>query len=263
MLRSGKRRVFASLKSRGLVLRSIVAIAAASMVLPAAAIAEDTLGTNDCVGLECNPVMSATFVPEAQGLVPSVAGLDELVTQKSSGFYSVPALVLRGDGKPRSVVYLAKAGEHDQMPESVRSLPAVKETTVSNDMTLVVVDFGQIIKYPGTPVAGTARRRPRAKAAAHTCAARTFCLYYLADFNLPVWEWWGPSYAGRGWQPLGTTGWGRSQRNPRAGDTLLSDGSGERYCAKENSEDSTFANNAIGMGNVSHVALLGSTPDRC
>jgi hypothetical protein len=54
--------------------------------------------------------------------------------------------------------------------------------------------------------------------------------------------------------------------NHRDGDTLLADlydGDGTRYCARQQSEDSTFGNNPIGNNEVSSVALLGSSPDRC
>lgn len=54
--------------------------------------------------------------------------------------------------------------------------------------------------------------------------------------------------------------------NHRDGDSLFADftnGDGTRYCARQQSEDSTFSNNPIGNNHITSFALLGSTPDRC
>jgi hypothetical protein len=57
-----------------------------------------------------------------------------------------------------------------------------------------------------------------------------------------------------------------SMLNIRDGDSLLADGAngdGTRYCAREQSEDTTFSNNPIGNNAVSSWALLGSDINRC
>jgi hypothetical protein len=81
--------------------------------------------------------------------------------------------------------------------------------------------------------------------------------------------WSGATYAGTGWWNYGSFfsyNFGASMGNIRDGDSLLADGfdgNGVRYCAQQQSEDSTFSNNTIGNDHASSLALLGSTPDRC
>jgi len=238
------------------------------------AVAAPSSSQDLCVGLECDLPATGTYVPEAQGAVPGVSGLDELLAQTRSGFYALPAPVYRGDVRPRAVVYLAKAGDLTQMPASVRNLPAVQnllgvEGADIDTTTFVVVDHGIRLVIPTEAGAATSRSagpRPRARAATLPfCPVRSFCLYVEENYLGSYYEFPGPIYAGIGWMNLGTN-WGKSQINARPGDTLLADhslGEGTRYCAQQESEDSTFSNNPIGNGNASSVALLGSTPDRC
>jgi hypothetical protein len=227
-----------------------------------------------CVGLECDLPESGTYVPEAQGIVSDVAGLDELWAQTSSGFYSLPALVYRGNVRPRAVVYLAKAGDFALMPASVRNLPAVESLLEADGSdidatTFVVVDHGIRIRIPAEAGAAASRsvgHHPRARAATLPfCEVRFFCLFSAENYLGENWEFSGVLYAGTEWHNLGTN-FGASQINARDGDTLLADhslGEGTRYCAQQQSEDSTFSNNPIGNGHASSFALLGSTPDRC
>lgn len=274
MLQPIKRRAFVARTSLARRLACMVALAAASMVLSTAGAGAATVTepTDLCVGLECDAPASGSYVPEAQGAVPAVADLDELRSQEASGFYELPALVYRGDVQPRAVVYLAKPSQLDRMPASVRNLTAVRNFAQTagakpDTSTLVVVDHGIGIAIPAEqPVAGAARR-PRARAAqlAWWCAERTFCLSQSENYGGTIWNWDGARYAGTGWYNLGTN-YGSSMVNDRGGDTLLADhglGSGTQYCAQQWSMDSTFSNNAIGNGNASSIALLGSTPDRC
>src|SRR5829696_5122940 len=97
--------------------------------------------TDLCVGLQCDVPASGSYVPDAQGSVPAVADLDELRAQTESGFYQLPALVYRGAAQPRSVVYLAKAGQFGRMPESVRNLSAARSFSggMTDTMSLVVI----------------------------------------------------------------------------------------------------------------------------
>lgn len=266
-----KRRAFRPGARRAHALACTIAISVASLVLSTAgaAGAATTESTDLCVGLECNLPASGSYVPEAQGDVPEVAGLEELRAQAQSGFYALPALVYRGDVQPRAVVYLAKAGQLDRMPASVRSLPAVRgfgEAAGAQTTTLVVIDHGISIAFPAQPVAGSARRPTARAARLHwACPERSFCLFQSENYGGAIWRFDGPTTAGTGWQNL-ETNTGSSMINDRGGDTLLADhasGDGTRYCAQEWSLDTTFSNNPIGNGNASSVALLGSTPDRC
>lgn len=258
---------FASCK----VLMCTLAIAAASMTLSAAgAAAEKAPEAADlCVGLQCNLPASGSYVPEAQGSVPAVAGLQELMAQRRSGFYEMPALAYRGDVQPQAVVYLAKAGERARVPTSVQDLPAVQDYTRaagpnSDTDTLVVVDYGITVAIPAEGAAAAVR--PTAKAASLSeCSQRKFCIYDGENFIGLYWAIDGPTYTGIGWINLGTNV-GASMANYRDGDSLLADhglGEGTRYCAQQQSVDSTFANNAIGNYNASSVALLRGTDDRC
>jgi len=246
-----------------------------SLAVFASTAAAATSSSQDlCVGLECDVPASGTYVAEAQGSVPEVTGIDQLLAQKSSGFYSLPALVYRGDAQPRAVVYLAKSGDLAQMPTSVRNLPVVQSLLTADSSgidatTFVVVDHGIRLVLPTDPGAAASRSagaRPHARAATLPfCPSRSFCLYQEENYLGSYYEWPGVLYAGIGWMNLGTN-FGKSQINARAGDTLLADhslGEGTRYCAQQESEDSSFSNNPIGNGNASSVALLGSTPDRC
>jgi hypothetical protein len=252
----------------------LLAACASLAVFTSAAVAAPSSSQDLCVGLECDLPASGTYVPEAQGAVPEVSGLDELLAQTRSGFYAMPAPVYRGDVRPRAVVYLTKAGDLMQMPASVRNLPAVQSLLQADGSgidatTFVVVDHGIRLVIPTEPGAATSRsvgHRPRARAATLPfCEPRFFCLYQAESYLGEYYAFYGPIYAGAGWINLGTN-FGKSQINARDGDSLLADhslGEGTRYCAQQQSEDSTFSNNPIGNGNASSVALLGSTPDRC
>lgn len=250
---------------------------AVAMALPLSGNAAGiTQESNDlCVGLECDLPASGLYVPEAHGAVPAVADLDDLRRQKKSGFYRLPALVYRTDAQPQAVVYLAKAGDSEQMPDSVRNLPAVRDAARTsgaaiNAMTMVVVDHGISLTFATGPVAGAARRaKARAAQLHYTCPERYFCVFKREnlDYNIsdPVARISGPMYWGTGWHNFGTN-FGSSMVNDRGGDSLLADhglGTGTRYCARQYSLDYTFSNNAIGNDNASSWALLGSTPDRC
>jgi hypothetical protein len=256
--------------------RALLLVAACALltVFASTAAAAPSSSEDLCVGLECDLPASGTYVPEAQGAVPEVSGVDELLAQKHSGFYALPALIYRGDVRPRAVVYLAKAGDLAQMPASVRNLPAVHgslraDGSAVDATTFVVVDHGIRLVIPSETTATASRalrHRPRARAATLPyCEVRFFCLYDGENYLGEYYQFSGALYAGTGWHNLGTN-FGSSQINARAGDTLLSDhslGEGTRYCAQQESEDSTFSNNPIGNGHASSVALLGRTPDRC
>jgi hypothetical protein len=155
----------------------------------------------------------------------------------------------------------------------VRNLPAVQSLLQTDPSgaggTVVVVDHGIRFVVPadrGATAARAERHRPSARAATLPyCEPRFFCLYQAESYLGEYYAYYGPTYAGAGWINLGTN-FGKSQINARTGDTLLADhslGEGTRYCAQQESEDSSFVNNPIGNGNASSVALLGTTPDRC
>lgn len=251
-----------------------LAVCSSLALFAAAAAAAPSSSKDLCVGLECDAPASGTYVPEAQDALPAVSGLDELLAQQNSGFYALPALVYRGDVQPRAAVYLAKAGDFTQMPTSVRNLPAVQTLLQARGseietITFVVVDHGIRIMAPPEANAAASRsvaRHPRARAAVIPgCEDRYFCLWPEVSWIGRNWEISGVLYAGTEWHNFGTN-FGSSQVNNRDGDTLLADhslGEGTRYCAQQQSSDSTFENNPIGNGNASSFALLGRTPDRC
>lgn len=246
-----------------LCMLTVAAITLASPALGAAAV--PTASTDMCVGLECDLPASGFYVPEAQGSLSSVGSLDELEAQKQSGFFRIPALVYRGDARPEAVVYLAKAGTIDQMPESVAQLPAVRDfvkegraATDAND--LVVIDHGMRLVMPNKPVATAAFTDPSGR-----CDPRYFCVFEYESYDGGIYALSGVLYWGTGWHNFGTNT-GSSQVNNRAGDSLLADhsmGTGTRYCAQQYSFDTTFSNNPLGNWAASSWALLGSTPDRC
>lgn len=251
----------------------VVAVVSVALATTAAAAIDQTAqraaSTDLCVGLECDVPASGTYVSEAQGAVPSVADVDELMTQKDSGFYEMPALVYRGDVQPHAVVYLSKPGELDRMPASVKNLTAVQDygrsakSSLDTD-TVVVVDHGIVMVVPDQRAAAAAH--PRAKAARlEDCADRKFCIFDGENFIGLYFAADGPTYTGIGWSNFGTNV-GASMANTRDGDSLLADhslGEGTRYCAREQSVDSDFGNNAIGNHNASSWALLRGTDDRC
>lgn len=251
------------------MLIGLCAFAAAAFVLATATAAAATSSVEACAGLDCG----GQYVPEAAGTVPAVGGIDELGMQRASGFYDMPALVYTGDVQPQAVAYLAKAGELDRMPASVRNLPAVRDLlrasgAKAGSTSFAVIDSGTLYTFANGPSAA-ASRHPKAKAAASSdCPQRYFCVWRFINFD-SNWERLtlsGVNYAGQGWFNLGTN-FGSSQANWRDGDSLLADhglGEGNRYCAQQQSEDSTFANNTpFGNGIASSFALLGSTPNRC
>lgn len=238
------------------------------------ATADASPASQDCIGLDCSPPPSATYIPEAHGTVPSLASIDELMAQRESGFYRIPAIVFQGDVASQTVVYLSRPGTFDQVPRSMRSLPAVADfermAGSTSTTTLIVIDRGISLGVPAGRAAVAAHgSRPKARAASwHGCLPRYFCLWGAEGFGGGWLIFYGPDYYGRGWLNLTGTyrNFGSSMVNYRDGDTLLADwwdGNSTRYCAQQQSEDSTFSNNPIGNGNTSSVALLGSTPDRC
>ncbi|MBA2634406.1 MAG: peptidase inhibitor family I36 protein [Chloroflexi bacterium] len=218
--------------------------------------------------------MSPNYVPEAHGVIRAVAGLDELKAQTESGFYEMPALVYQGDAQPRAVVYLSRPSQFGRMPASVRNLRLVRQVELSgevNTATLVVIDRGITLVIPADARAA-ARRRPRAKAADlvdawNACGDRNFCVWdgdNWGGFRVTI---DGPSNVGTGWHNFPTywRNWANSMVNRRDGDSLLADGndgSGARYCAQQQSYDSTFSNN-FGNNVANSWALLGSADNRC
>jgi hypothetical protein len=260
-----------SYETRARVPLCILAVAAI-LAVPAAAAADADSAGPLCVGLDCGSPVSRDYVPEAHGAAPAVAGLDELKAQRESGFYEIPALVWQGDVQPQAVVYLSKPGQFARMPASVRNLRVVRDFELTlgsglNAATLVVIDHGIMRVIPGDLAA--ARRRPKAQAA-HTepwrgCSDRYFCLYGTPDWGGGIDPWCGPCYYGAGWINF-SPDFGSSMVNHRDGDSLIADGydgNGARYCARQQSEDSTFSGNPIGNDRANSVALLGSSPDRC
>lgn len=174
------------------------------------------------------------------------------------------------------------------MPASVRNLTVVRDFELSlnsevvNTATLVVIDRGARLVIPAGDVVTArrpganktaARRRMRPRVAYHPepwhgCGNLYFCVYTGGDYGGIRTELYGPSYYGRGWFNFGSSSNNThdSMVNHRDGDSLLADGyngGGTRYCARQQSEDSTFSNNPLGNNQASSFALLGSTPDRC
>jgi hypothetical protein len=248
----------------------------AMMTMPALASAEPAQ-MGRCVGLTCGSPGDSAYVLEAHGLVPALSGLDQAAAQTQSGFYDIPAPVYQGDVPPRVVVYLAAPGQSEDMPASVRELPAVTDLELGagwdrSGAALVVIDRG--LRYVAPAQTATASRRgPRARAAdgvpIHGCQDRYFCQYGAQDFLGGVLTWYGPTWYGTGWHNLNST-WNNitsSMVNHRDnGDSLMADGfegGGTRYCAQQHSEDSRLENNAIGDNAASSIALLPSTDDRC
>jgi hypothetical protein len=251
---------------------ALVAAAIALIALPA------TAAASDCIGLDCGTPTSPDFVPEAQGPAPAAASVDELMAQSDSGFYEVPALVWRqGEVQPRTVVYLSKPGQFGRMPGSVRNLRlvthfALRRGSELDSATLVVVDRG-ILLIVGPHARVAARRRKQARAAQSAldawadCPDKTFCLWSQDDWEEAEWDIDGPTYVGTGWHNLSSlfNNVANSMVNHRDGDSLLATGTGgdgARYCARENTWDSTFSNN-FGNNTASSWALLGSAIDRC
>lgn len=266
-----RRRLVRLSRARQHLLMCVLAVAI--MALPAAATA-GTEGASPpesrdlCVGLECDRA-GRPAVPEALGNVPAMSEFEALKTQKGSGFYEVPAPMWTGDAQPRSVVYLAKAGEFHRMPESVRSLSIVRDLAQtpgfdSDANDVLIVDQGILGVVPAARASAAAR--PRAKAASLSdCSDRYFCIWDLQDYIGLLWKIYGPDWTGTGWHNM-YGNMGSSMANYREGDSLLADGSaggGTRYCARENSVDSTLGNNAIGNNNASSWALLRGTDNRC
>lgn len=244
-------------------LRYAVATAALAASLAATTPASAATIGPGCVGLHC----AASNVPEAQAFARSLDRNDRLTSVAESGFYEVPALVYQGEKPARMVVYVSRRGELDRMPDSIRNLPAISalgRAMELNAVTLVVLDRG-IIQIARDERAMTSRRARARAALTIECAPRFFCLWPRVNYGGQIRAWYGPTYYGRGWISW-TSGWGSSQRNGRAGDTLLARGAagtGIRYCAPQHSADKTFADDAIGNERAKSVALLGSTPDRC
>jgi peptidase inhibitor family I36 len=220
-------------------------------------------GTPRCVGLNCSGPASPDYVPEANGDVRAAAGLDELNAESRSGFYEIPAPMYQGDVPPRAVVYLAKAGQVERMPASVRNLPGVRDELTSGlwarAATLVVIHRG-VIEVMSAPAMWPVDQW-------NACGDKAFCLWdgeNGAGFMLRI---PGPEYVGSGWWNLSSSvnNWANSMVNRRDGDSLLADGAGgtgARYCARQQSIDATFSNN-FGNNVASSFALLGSGIDRC
>jgi hypothetical protein len=245
--------------------------AVAALALPA------TASASDCLSLDCGTPASPGYVPEAHGGAPVVAGLDELKAQTESGFYEVPAQVSGGVVYPRSVVYLSKPGQFERMPASVRNLPQVTHFAVTrgselSTATLVVIHPGILLIITSDTRAAT-RRGSRAKAAQlpgdawNDCPDRNFCLWSQDDWEEAQFNIHGPMWVGTGWHNFPSTynDVANSQVNRRDGDSLLAlgtYGAGPRYCAQQQSLDSTFSNN-FGNNVATSWALLGSGTNRC
>lgn len=251
---------------------AIFAATVAILAVPAAA------APNHCIGLDCGSPVSPDYVPEAHGAAPAVAGIDQLLARGESGFYEIPALVYQGDVQPRAVVYLAKPGQFGRMPSSVRNLGLVREVELAGGSEvataiLVVIDRGILLQVIPADTGAAARRRQRAKAAklwaeAWTdCGDKHFCLWDSVDWEGFKFVIDGPTFVGTGWHNFSASfnNWANSMVNRRDGDSLLAtgtDGDGARYCASQQSFDSTFSNN-FGNNVASSWALLGSGIDRC
>jgi hypothetical protein len=203
-----------------------------------------------------------------------------LRAQRQSGFYEIPAPIWQGS-QSSAVVYLSNPGQLGRMPASVRNLRLVSEFIernagpVTNTATLVVVDRGVLGVVPSGAMA-TSRRRSLARAAKTSdqawsfCGDRNFCLSWETDWNGFTYVLDGPTFTGTGWHNLTGSGYNNtaaSMVNRRVGDSLLADlydGGGVRYCAREQSYDSTFSNNAPFANNLaSSWAMLGSADNRC
>jgi hypothetical protein len=177
------------------------------------------------------------------------------------------------DSQPRAVVYLSTPGQLGRMPASVRRLRVVRDLQLAlgsefGAATLVVIENGIMRIVPSRASASRRRMKARTAHAWHGCPDLYFCLWENASWSGGWWPWYGPEYYGTGWWNYrnGFNNVADSMVNHRDGDTLLADlydGDGTRYCARQQSEDSTFGNNPIGNNEVSSVALLGSSPDRC
>jgi hypothetical protein len=149
---------------------------------------------------------------------------------------------------------------------------AVARGSELNTATLVVIDRGiLLILSPDARVA--TRRGERAKAARlpgdawNACPDRNFCLWSADDWEQAQFNIHGPTYVGTGWHnfPSLYNDVANSQVNRRDGDSLLASGTygaGARYCARQQSLDSTFSNN-FGNNVATSWALLGSGIDRC
>lgn len=263
-----------SYESRARLLLCVFTVTAALLILSTAAMA----AAPRCVGLNCSNATSQDYVPGAHRAVPSVNGLGQLVTQKKSGFYEIPAPIYQGGDRPSAVVYLSTPGQLGRMPASVRDLTAVRDFeraagSAANAAVLVVIDHSLRYVIPADRGAAAARHRPRAQAAdgvpIHGCQDRYFCQYGSGGFGGGRLEWYGPTYFGTGWWNLGGA-WNNiteSMVNHRDnGDSLMADGfdgGGTRYCAQQHSEDAELGNNPLGNDHASSVALLPSTDDRC
>ena len=209
-----------------------------------------------------------------------MAAVDDLTDQTESGFYDTPAPVWQGDVQPRAVVYVSKPGELARMPASVRNLRAVRDLQPAfgsslNAATLIVIDTGIVRVFPSSAAAArvrarkhaaSKRRRVMARAADKAqCTDKYFCTWDDTGWTGFINRWYGPTYYGLGWVNY-SPAQGASMVNNRDGDSLLADGyngTGDRYCAHEQSEDSTFSGNAIGINRANSVALLGSNVNRC
>ena len=249
----------------------VVAASGAMLALPAIAVG------NHCIGLNCGSPTSRDYVPEGQGAAPPAAGIEELKTERESGFYKVPAPVYQGEIQPRAVVYLSTPGQFGRMPASVRNLVVVRdfETTAGsevNSSTLVVIDRGYLHVEAADGVAAVQRRRKAQSAHSgswHGCLEQYFCVYGLEDWGGGTDKLWGPYWYGTGWHNWAGSlnNFADSMVNHRDnGDSLLADGSmgsGTRYCARQHSDDSKFSDNDIGNNQASSFALLGSDVDRC
>jgi hypothetical protein len=253
---------------------SCVLATVAILALPAPAAADRESAGSGCVGLDCASSLSSDYVPEAHGVVPAVSGINQLSSQSESGFYEIPAPVYQGNVQPRAVIYLSKPGQFGRMPESVRDLAAVKgiEPTAGSRLdavTLVIVDSG-ILYQSGAGLVTAARTGAKVRAAHswHGCSDLYYCMYSTENWVGLMLTWYGPSYYGTGWWNINDAFWNNqaeSMVNHRDGDSLMANlynGDGDRYCARQQSDDSTFSNNTFN-NRASSVALLGSSPDRC
>jgi hypothetical protein len=152
------------------------------------------------------------------------------------------------------------------MPASVGRLSLVKKFVRSGSAvrgaTLVVIDRGVLGVVP-------ARAAKSPSEAWSFCGDKRTCLSWDNSWEGFTYVIDGPSKVGTGWHNFTGSGYNNqvnSQVNRRDGDSLLADGwdgTGTRYCAQQQSQDSTLSNNALGNDHTSSWALLGSADSRC
>jgi hypothetical protein len=187
-----------------------VMVATSIMILSTTALAATegpaSRSTKTCAGLDCQ---AGPYIPEAHGLLPVVSDFDELIAQPHSGFYKMPALAYKGETPPQTVVYLAKAGQNDRMPQSITGLPFVEGFTRTSDpsaTTLVVADPGLVYLVPSKAESPESTASLLSERCNEVVIDRVFCIYQNTEFGGTASAWDGPTYTGTGWWNLGRNG---------------------------------------------------------